>query len=85
MTGAGLHLTTLAYAVYILPVVLFVAQLDVPPNALRKLFPGPGRWFRTADMVHLQQLGMPKSFPDLACITTAAQFRVHCQEAADQG
>jgi hypothetical protein len=93
MTGAGLHLTTLAYAVYILPVVLFVAQLDAPPEnwgdfetkALRKLLPGPGHWFRTADVRHLQQLGMPKSFPDLACITTAAQFRVHCQEAAATG
>jgi hypothetical protein len=92
-TGAGLHLTTVAYAVYILPVVLFVAQLDAPPEAwaateataLRRLLPGPGCWVQPADVRGLKNSGMPKGIPDLAHIITATQFRVASREAAATG
>ena len=91
--GAGLALTSLAYSVYILPVVLFVAQLDAPPPhwpsveraALRNLLPGPAAWFTPAVVRGLPHLGFSKGFADLTLLYRAVQFRVATMEASASG
>ena len=91
--AGGLALSTLAYAVYILPVILFVAQLDrLPPNwasveqaAVRNLLPGPASWFTVDAARGLQCLGLPEGFADLSILHKAIQFRVATMEGASQG
>ena len=91
--GVGLHLTLAAYAIYILPVLQFVIQLDRPPPhwpkmeriAMRKLLPGPGSWCHPRMLRGLHKLGFARGVPDLEVITTAAQHRVAHWEARRQG
>ena len=91
--GVGLLYTLTAYAVFVLPVLSFVSQLDGPPPdweeteaaAIRKLFPGPGQWCCPDDLRCLQLLGFPKSLPDLRVRSVAAQCRVAHLEASGQG
>eukprot|EP00959_Pyramimonas_sp_CCMP1952_P468264 9492941-Pyramimonas_sp.AAC.1 len=60
----GLHLAMMTYNVFVLPVLLFVAQLEAPPQAVlemeaaavRKVAPGPGWWCTPADMQHGSEL-----------------------------
>ena len=59
--GVGLVLTALAYRVYILPTLSFIAQLHPPPPewarteaaALRALVKGPRCWARPTDLHQL--------------------------------
>ena len=91
--GGGLALSTLTYAVYILRVILFVAQLDgLPTNwasveqaALHNLLPGPASWFTVDAARGLQCLGLPKGFVGLSNFHKAIQFRVATTEGASQG
>ena len=91
--GCGLALSTLAYNVYILPVLPFVAQLDAPPTTwkqtenkvLRKLLPGPAHWFKPEALSSISCLGFPKDFPDLMELTKAIQYRVATTEASATG
>ena len=91
--GCGLALSTMAYNVYILPVLLFVAQLDAPPTTwkqaeakvLRKLLPGPAHWFKPGALRSISSLGFPKDFPDLMELTKAVQYRVATTEASATG
>ena len=88
-----IYIYTLAYAVYIVPVILFVAQLDgLPPNwatvekaALRNLLPGPASWFTVDAARGLRCLGLPKGFADLSILHRAIQSRVATMEGASQG
>ena len=69
-TGCGPALTLMAYSVYILPVMLFVTQLDSPTSsweavektAIRRLLPGPGNWCDVKALRALPCLGFPKGF-----------------------
>ena len=71
--GGGLLLTTLAYAVYMLPVLTFVGQLmPIPTNweqieqkVVNSLAPGPRDWCPTLVARNLRALGMPKEFEEL--------------------
>ncbi|CAK0869911.1 unnamed protein product, partial [Prorocentrum cordatum] len=91
--GAGLLYTLTAYAVYVLPVLAYVAQLDSPPDnwkeieveAFRRLLPGPAEWCQPEDLQCLRHLGFPKELPDLRAVATAAQCRVAHLEAPSQG
>ena len=66
--GAGLLYTLTAYAVYVLPVLTYVAQLDSPPEnweqmeieAVRRLIPGPAEWCLPEDLQCLRRSGFPK-------------------------
>ena len=92
-TGCGLVLTLVAYSVYILPVMLFVTQLDSPPSsweavektAIRRLLPGPGNWCDVEALRALPCFGFPKGFADLNMLTNAIQYRVAANEATADG
>ena len=86
--GGGLALSTLAYAVYILPVILFVAQLDgLPPGwpSAEKAALRPASWFSVDAVRGLRCLGFPKGFADLSILHKAIKFRVATAESASQG
>ena len=62
----GLHDAMSTYGTYVLPVLLFVAQLKSPPPAvlaleevaLRRIAPGPGFWCSRLDLHHGPELGL---------------------------
>lgn len=91
--GLGPHYTLAAYSVYIMPVLLFVAQLDAPPDewsalekwAIRRLFPGPGNWITAAATHNLRALGLPREMGRLDSLALAAKFRVATWEASGSG
>jgi hypothetical protein len=91
--GAGLCCTTVAYKVYILSTMTFVAQLEIlPPSwpeaeaaALRRLLPGPGAWIQPVDAHRLEQMGTPSGFLDLQAVSVAARFRLACCESVSSG
>ena len=82
--GAGLHITTRAYMVYIITVLTFVAQLEVPPDAFdneerkacRLLFKGPHAWILPPVLQDLKSLGFPAELVDLRTVAIAAKSRV---------
>ena len=87
--GLGLHYTTMAYIIYIFPILSFVAQLQKPPEwvlkaeeeALRLIIPGPYRWILKEDLFHLSECyGQKISLPSLAQVCSAAQKRVYTFE-----
>ena len=87
--GLGLHLSTLAYGIYILPVLSFVAQLSNPPDkaweierkALSLMVPGGYKWILPEDLFRLKaNFGQAASFPSLKMLVQAAQKRVQVFE-----
>lgn len=86
-------MTTTAYSVFVLSVLLFVCQLDSPPpeweqaeaKAMRALAPGPGNWCTPEDLHNLTAMGFTKGFPRLHMLATAIKFRVASNEAAARG
>ena len=79
--GLGLHLSTLAYGIYILPVLSFVAQLSNPPDkaweierkALSLMVPGGYKWILPEDLFRLKaNFGQAASFPSLKMLVQAA-------------
>ena len=91
--GGGLLLTSLAYAVYILPVISFLLQLDGLPEAwgraeaaaFRALVPGPGEWCGPEDLRSLRRFGFPGESPDAREVSLACRFRVAHREALPDG
>lgn len=83
--GAGLRLTIAAYRVYVLSVLLFVAQLERVPNsaleaenrALLQLAPGPSGWITPDSLRLLREYGMVNEFASLSACATAAAARTH--------
>ena len=81
--GAGLRLTVVAYRVYILSVLLFVAQLERVPEAalqaesraLLRLTPGPTDWMTAGPLKALTDFGMNFEFASLSACATAAAAR----------
>ena len=92
--GLGLHYTSMAYIIYIFPILSFVAQLQKPPvwvleaeeKALRLIIPGPYRWILKEDLFHLSECyGQKVSLPSLAHVCSAAQKRVYTFEHIQKG
>ena len=63
----GTHLSVRVYNTFILPTLLFVAQLQQPPphayqaeqKVPGKILAGRGGWCKTNDLMHLRNLGVP--------------------------
>lgn len=81
----GLHLSILAYNVYALPKLQYVAQLlGTPPGwvalekwAVQRMFPGPAGWLPPGVAQALRdQLRFPSQLQSLATAGPAAQLRV---------
>jgi hypothetical protein len=92
-SGGGLHVAAMAYSVYVLPVLTFVAQLEDPPEdwdklekaGFGKLVPCPGNSGLPRLAPHLAELGMPKSFARLRQVALAAKLRIASREALAVG
>jgi hypothetical protein len=92
--GLGFYYSALAYTIYVLPILSFVAQLSNPPEeayiaegkALRDIIPGPFRWILPEDLFHAGDLyGQGRSFPSLSILAKSAQARVCRLEAHRRG
>ena len=92
--GLGLFYSLIAYKIYIISVLSFVAQLEEVPvrweehegHILRTLIPGPFRWALPEDFRGLRRdFGFPVEAPDLRVVSQAARFRVAHREAASRG
>ena len=92
--GGGLFLTSVAYSVYIVSVISFLAQLDALPEqrwrsveaeAINHLVPGASQWGMPSDFHRLRQLGFPKDFVDMQVRQLAIRLRVSFMEAASTG
>ena len=86
----GLHGAALVYNCMILPVLLFIAQLEQPPAfaldaevwALRRIAPGPYRWALPEDLWRLRTaFGFSFRFRRLEWAAMAAKARVFACEA----
>ena len=84
----GLHSAITIYNMYILPVLLYVAQVEVPPPevleaeawAVRRLAPGPGGWCDPEDLHNGRQLGLTAELRPLEDSCRAALLRLRDQE-----
>ena len=91
--GCGLQLTMLAYSTYIFSTLLFIAQLDSPPDEWRlveyraatRLFPGPRCWASVGALRSLRHLGFQGGLMDLEVYSLAAKFRVSTFENSRHG
>ena len=91
--GCGPFQTILAYRIYIMPLLCFLAQLLNPPSnwdeiehrVCTTLFPGPRCWTSPRMLRNLRVLGFNAELPNLYDIATAAKCRVVRWENADQG
>ena len=90
----GLHPAIYTYNTYVLPVVLFVAQLEEPPGhvlaleqkAVRAIAPGPGNWCNPQDLHFGDALGLAHRLRPLQETCQASMLRMHRWEAhADEG
>jgi hypothetical protein len=90
----GLQLAVAAYNTYVLPTLLYVAQLRKPPaevlaeeaRALSRVLPGPGGWITQQEAFTLAGArGARQSLHSLEDCTKAAQLRVYHWEARRQG
>ena len=90
----GLYFATMVWNVFVLPILLFVAQLESPPPAihehiskwLRRAGHGPGNWCSKEDLLHLRRgLGFRSEFKDVTVIAKAAMFRTTCWEDRSSG
>jgi len=93
-TGCSLMCTVAFYNVYLISVLMFVAQLEdlpagfqeVESRVLRKLVRGPAGWMEADDLKTLKRaLGFPAEFRCLQVAARAAKFRVLHQEGAAKG
>ena len=93
--GAGAQFATLAYNTFALSTLLFVAQLEDPPDSalsaeivgLRTTMGGPGNCFEPNDVYFLKELyGQCKSYNSLSVTAQAAKLRVlHMHNSSCQG
>ena len=83
--GAGLQYQTTAYNTFALPTLLYIAQLEKPPDdtllaetqGLRKVVKGPHQWAHAEDLWRLKEhYGQAKSCKSLTHTAVAAQLRV---------
>ena len=92
--GLGLQLSTLAYGVYVFPILSYLAQFLAPDEqalraeekALRLMAPGPFDWCEKRDFQFLKEhLGQARSFPDLQCMGLSARCRMLVFENISRG
>ena len=92
--GLGLYFSILVYRVYVVSVLSFIGQLELPPNSWRqdekklfsKLFPGPNGWARPDDFYGLKRdFGFPVEAPDFCTTIRAAKFRIAHREGRQVG
>ena len=84
-------MNSVAYNVYIAPVLEYAAQLLVPAErildaestALRKLALGPGNWIVQRDLENLAQLGFKYDFRTISSTAMAAKLRVMMDTSPD--
>ena len=89
----GLHQALAVYGTYILPVLTYVAQLEVPPPealcledvAARKVAPGPAAWCSVKDLHHGHELGLDRTLRPLSISCSAAMLRIHAWENRADG
>jgi hypothetical protein len=90
----GLFWATQVWNTYVVPTLLFVAQLETPPDEvdkalhsmLRRAAYGPGNWFRPADVTQLRRsFGFPGEFRDVVAAAEATRYRTACQESGWSG
>ena len=89
----GLFNNIMAYRVFIAPVLSFIGQLDILPEAFvaaeskacESLFPGGRGWMTVGCLRHLKTLGFPNELPDIHINVLAAKVRVHRFEDARHG
>ena len=83
--GGGMQLAALAYNIFALSTLLYVAQLEPIPNHvyelerenILKMFPGAGTWAICEDLWYLREnFGLAKSAQPLVCIARAAKIRI---------
>ena len=82
--GGGFFHTISAYRTYILPVLSFLAQLEVVPStwedleqsACKLLFRGPRNWISAGVLKGLKHIGFMDQLPDLRSLAMAAKCRV---------
>ena len=87
----GLFLNTLAYNVYMVTLLEYVAQLLRVDDrvviaeqwALRKLAPGPGMWIMPADLENLTVLGHPMALRSIVHTAMASKLRICATIARD--
>ena len=84
----GLHAALQTYNTFVLSVLLFVAQLESPPEsftaleakAVRRIAPGPGEWCSPRDLHHGDDLGLSGHLRPLLASCRASMLRVHAWE-----
>ena len=83
--GGGMQYATLAYNIFALSTLLYVAQLEAVPRfvlieervQILRMFPGPGQWMIPEDAWYLKEnYGLAKSAQPLALVARAAKLRV---------
>ena len=83
--GLGLYFASLAYSVYVLPILSFLAQFKTPTDevfqaeeeALRRMLPGPYRWCSKNDAFALAtHYGQARDFTSLEHMSIAARSRL---------
>ena len=96
--GLGLYYCLLVYKVYVVSVLTFIGQLELPPagwcqdeaQLFRTLIPGPGgglhSWARPDDFYGLRRdFGFPTEAPSLCVTLRSAKFRVAHREGKKAG
>ena len=92
--GLGLQYSALTYNTFAISTLTFLSQLEDPPpdiydlekRALRRVAPGPGKdWATAEDLWHLQRYGQARSFRSLRVTAWATQIRATAWEAKDDG
>ena len=93
-TGLGLYYASLAYSVYVLPVLSFLVQFKEPTaevflaedRALRAMVPGPYRWCMKEELFALAtHYGQARSFPSLKNLGISARCRMMLFENSSRG
>ena len=83
-TKMGTYLSIKVYNTFILPTLLFIAQLEHPPQRTiqaemrmaSRIAPGRGKWCTTSTLPHLRDIGAPTEVRDLQRNAAAAMARV---------
>ena len=83
--GAGMQYATVAYNVFAVSVLSYIAQLEEVPQSvldaerrcLLRMFPGPGTWIDHEDLWYAHEsFGLAKSATPIELMARAAKFRV---------
>ena len=91
--GGGMQYASVAYNVFALSALLYVAQLEPVPDfviqeerrLVLSMFPGPGNWVTPEDLWFLKEgFGFAKAPQSLRLVARAAKLRVFFPQTCDQ-